>query len=135
MQEINKLKEEKTKLEENITKLKEKARGVLPLEGAKHLLWDELSKDVQSFRLQLMIVEVHEKALVVAFSKCKLAEEKLANRTQEVAHNAINFLSKTPAAYLQILKVSNRTLLLVGARKVLHKYTLLNSVKEKMAQI
>jgi FtsZ-binding cell division protein ZapB len=86
VQEINKLKEENNKLEEKITKLKEKARGVLPLEGAKHLLWDELSKDVQSFRPQLMIVEEHEKALVVALSKCKLAEEKLANRTQEVAH-------------------------------------------------
>ena len=46
VQEINKLKEDKVKLEEKITKLKEKVKGVLPLEGAKHLLWDELSEDI-----------------------------------------------------------------------------------------
>ena len=80
-QEINKLKEDKDKLEEKILKLREKAKGVLPLEGAKHLLWDELSENIQAFRPQLMIVEEHEKALEVAFSRCKLADEKLINRT------------------------------------------------------
>lgn len=135
IEEINKLKEDKAKLDEKISKLKEKVKGILPLEGAKHLLWDELSKDIQFFRPQLVIVEEHEKVLEVAFSRCKLAEEKLANMTQEVAQNAVNFLSKTPAADLQVLKVSNRTVLLVDARKVLHKYALLNSVKDKIAQI
>ena len=107
VREINEIKEDKVKLEENITELKEKARGLLPLEGEKHFLWDELSEDIQSFKPQLMIVEEHEKALEVAFSKCKLAEEKLANRTQEIAQNAINFLCETPAVDLQVLKVSN----------------------------
>ncbi len=46
VQEINKLKEDKVKLEEKITKLKENVKGVLPLEVEKHLLWDELSKDI-----------------------------------------------------------------------------------------
>jgi FtsZ-binding cell division protein ZapB len=135
VQEINKLKEDKVKLEEKITKLKEKVKGVLPLEGEKHLLWDELSEDIQAFRPQLMIVEEHEKALEMDFSRSKLADEKLANRTQQVAQNAINFLSKARAADLQVLKVSNRTVLLVDARRVLHKYALLNSVRGKMAQI
>ncbi len=61
--EINELKGDKAKLEETILRLKEKVKGVLPLEGVKHLLWDELTKDIQSFRLQLMMVEVHEKTL------------------------------------------------------------------------
>ena len=49
-QKIIKLKEDKDKLEENIIKLKEKVKEVLPLEGAKHFLWDELSEDIHAFR-------------------------------------------------------------------------------------
>ncbi len=99
------------------------------------MLWDELSEDIHAFRPYLMIVEEHKKALEVASSKCKLAEEKLANRTEVVAQKAINFLTKVPASQLQILKLNNRTVLLVEARRVLHKYTLFNSVKGKTAQI
>ncbi len=51
-----KLKDDIAKLNEKITKLKEKFKGVLPLEGEKHLLWDEMTKDIQSFRLQLVMV-------------------------------------------------------------------------------
>ena len=69
VQEINKLKEDKAKLEEKILRLKEKVKGVLPLEGAKYLLSDELTKDIQSFRLKLVMVEEHEKTLEVAFRK------------------------------------------------------------------
>ena len=134
-QEIINLKEDNDKLKDKNHKLKEKTKGVLPLEGAKHLLWDELIEDIHAFRPQLMIVEEHEKALGVASNRCKLAEEKLINRTQEVAQNAINFLSKAPASELQILKVSNMTVLLVDARRVLQKYTLLNAVRGKMSQI
>ncbi len=126
IQEITKLKGDIAKLNEKILMLKEKVKGVLPLEGAKHLLWDELTKDIQSFRLQLVMVEEHEETLEVAFNKCKLADEKLANRTHEVAQNAINFLSKSHASDLQTLKVSSKTIMMVDARRVLHKYALLN---------
>ena len=129
------MKEENDKLTHKVSKLRKKASGVLPLEGAKHLLWDELIVDLYAFRPQLMIVEEHNKALAVASNKCKLADEKLINKTQETAQNAINFLSKASSSELQILRVKNRTAVLVDARKVLKKYTLLNSVREKMSQI
>ena len=121
-EEITKLKEENGKLNDKVYKLRQKATGVLPLEGAKHLLWDELMADIHAFRPQLMIVEEHNKALITASNKCKLAEEKLMNKTQEIAQNAINFLSKAPSSQLQTLKVKNRTASLVDARKVLQKY-------------
>ncbi len=38
--------QEIAKLNEKILRLKEKVRGVFPLEGEKHLFWDELMKDI-----------------------------------------------------------------------------------------
>ena len=134
-EEIAKLKEENDKLNNKVYRLRQKATGVLPLEGAKHLLWDELIADIYALRPQLMIVEEHNKALVTASNKCKLAEEKLMNKTQETAQNAINFLSRAPSSELQILKVKNMTASLVDARKFLQKYNLMNEVREKMSQI
>ncbi len=64
-----------------------------------------------------------------------MADEHLGDRPNEVAQKAINFLSKARTTDLQTLKIKNRTIVLVNARRVLHKYTLLNSVREKMKEI
>ncbi len=81
------------------------------------------------------MVEEQEKTLEVAFSRCKVAEENLGKRIQDVAHNANNFLSKARATDLKTLKVKGMTLLMVDARRVLHKYAMLNSVTEKIIEI
>ena len=134
-EEIAKLKEENDKLSSKVHKLKQKITGVLPLEGAKHLLWDDLMADISAFRPQLMIAEEHNKALATAYHKCKLAEERLMHKSQETAQNAINYLSRASSSELQTLRVKNRTTSLVDARRVLQKYNLMNAVREKRSQI
>jgi len=108
-------------LNDKICKLKEKAKGVLQLQGAKHLLWDELIEEVTSFRQQLVMVEEKEQALEAVVMKCKVIDQHLMKKPQETAQNAIDFLKKALGVDLLTLSVKNRTAILVTTRKVLAK--------------
>jgi len=127
--------EEVSRLNEKISKLKEKTKGVLQLQGEKHILWDEPIKAVASFRKQLVMIEEQEKALEAAVVKCKVVDEHLMKKSHEVAQNAIDFLKRASGTDLITLEVKNRTAILVTARKVLAKYKCQQSVRSKVADI
>lgn len=122
-------------MNEKISKLKEKTKGVLQLQGAKHILWDELIKAVASFRQQLVMIEEQEQALEAAVVKCKVVDEHLMKKSQEVAKNSINFLKTASGTNLITLGVKNRTTILVTARNRLAKYKCQQSVRSKVADI
>ncbi len=69
------------------------------------------------------------------FTRCKVADENLGKKPEEIARNAVNFLSKAQSTDLVTLKINNIIAHMVDARKVLNKYDLLGSVREKMVEI
>ena len=70
------------------------------MQGAKHILWDELIKAVASFRKQLVMIEEQEQDLEVAIVKCKVVDEHLMKKSHEVAQNAIDFLKRASGTNL-----------------------------------
>ena len=107
----------------------------MQLQGAKHILWDELIKAGASFRQQLVMIEEQEQALEAAVIKCKVVDEHLMKKSHEVAQNAIDFLKRASGTDLITLGVKNRTAILITARKVLTKYNYQQSVRSKVADI
>ena len=77
--------EEVNKLLDRVTKMKNKTKEILPLKGAKHLLWDELIKEMTSFRLQVVMVDEQEQDALSAEMKCKVLTYNLHKKSKETA--------------------------------------------------
>ena len=50
IEERNKISGEKKQLQKKINKLNEKMIGKVPLQGAKHIIWDTLTIEITKFR-------------------------------------------------------------------------------------
>jgi len=77
--------EEVNKLLDRVTKMKNKTKEILPLKGGKHLLWDELIKEMTSFRLQVVMVDEQEQDALSAEMKCKVLTYNLHKKSKETA--------------------------------------------------
>jgi len=59
----------------------------------------------------------------------------LAKKPSEWAQNAIDLLNSMPTSYLQTIRVKDRTVLIISARKIIAKHNLLISVQNKAMQM
>ena len=91
--------EEKKNLEERCqelinqnTKLTKQVVGQMALQGAKHMIWDEIIKETNKFRPYLDFIVDQESALKAARQNILIVKQGLNKKPMEVAQNAINFL-------------------------------------------
>jgi len=115
--------------------LKEKVIGNIPLQGAKHILWDDLIVENTKFRQYLKMIEDQDVTTESPKRKCLVLLENMYRRPIDTAQNAINFLNFASSLDLQILSVNDITKNIIWARKVLGKYGLIQSVKNKSNQL
>ena len=59
------------RLKEKETRFEERVMGRIPLQGAKHLLWDALIKEMPSLEKHLFMVDEHKQAAMDASRRCK----------------------------------------------------------------
>ena len=65
-------------LKEKVTRFEERVIGRIPLQGAKHLLWDAVIKEIHSLEKNLFMVDEHKQAAMDASRRCKALYESLA---------------------------------------------------------
>jgi len=81
------------------------------------------------------MIDEQEQASASAGKRCKVSEENLQNNPKEKAQNAISFLSTTQGPDLVTLAVTDRTGVLVAARKVVEKYNMMQNALAKATLI
>jgi hypothetical protein len=70
-----------------------------------------------------------------AQNRCVVVNEVLAKKPSEWAQNAIDLLNFVPTFDLQTIRVKDRTMLIISARKIITKHNLLRSVQNKAMQM
>ena len=91
IEERNKLSGEKKQLEKKINELNENMIGKVPLQGAKHIIWDTLTIEITKFRSYLNFVNDKNVIVDLALQICKLENENLEKKPLDTAQNVVNF--------------------------------------------
>ena len=131
IEEKNKSLNEKNQLQKKFNELRERNTRKVPLQGAKHLIWDTLSIEITKFRHYLNFIS-NESALVnLASRRLKLSNETMENKSLDTAHNAINFLNSLTYQDLQDIGIKDRVAIILWAKTFIGKHQLMKVVQEK----
>jgi hypothetical protein len=122
-------------LQERINKLKMRLKGKGFLEGAKHIIWDFIDVEASTFRVYLNFINDKDNMSITARSRCTVVNETLAKKPSEWAQNSINLLNSIPTSELQNIGVKDITTLIIWARRVISKHSLLKSVQTKATRM
>ena len=65
--------------------------GKLPVQGAKHLIWDTLTIEITKFRSYLNFVNDKNVIVDLSLQRCKLVNKNLDKKPLDTAQNAVKF--------------------------------------------
>ena len=97
------------------------------MQGDKHLLWDEMIKEISLLEKNLVMVDEHKKVAMVASRRCKSMQEILAQSLMEEAQKAIVVLNSTSGEELISLGITDRISVLVAVRRMATKQNMLQN--------
>ena len=135
IEERNKLLGEKKQLQKNINELTEKMICKLPLQGAKHLIWDTLTIEITKFRSYLNFVNDKNAIVDLALQRCKLVNENLDKNPLETTQNTVKFLKTLTYEELQEMAIKDRLAIILWAREFINKHNLVKVVQENENQM
>ena len=131
----NQVQQENKTLQEKVSKHKIKLRGQLPLQGAKHFLWDLIAIEITKFWEYVYFIEEKDALTSTTLLKFEIVNETLQKKPMNKAQNAINFLSQTSNSTLATLGVKDRFSIIIWAKRFLEKHKLVNNVHAKAKQM
>jgi len=99
--------------------------------GARHLVWDEITKSMIEFRLYLDFMEDKDALACKDFHRCVVVNETMAKQTLDIAHNAINLLNSITNEQLHTMGGKDRIMVIIWARRVIFKHNFVNNIKTK----
>ena len=102
--------------------------GQLALQGARKLIWDEIIREANKFRLYLDYIADRENALKVSRQNILIVKQGLNKNPIQVAQNAINFLSTLLEDKVKRFGIQDKVVVASWARKVIGKYRMLDNV-------
>ena len=114
-------------LKENIDRFEEGIIGRIPLQGAKHFLWDALIKEISPLGKHLVMLDEWKQASMAVSKRCKSLQEILVRMPREEAQKEIIVLNATTREEPIALGVADRITLLVTTRRMTIKHNLLQS--------
>ena len=104
----------------------------MALQGARNLIWDEIIREANNFRLYIDYIIDQESALKVAMQNILIVKQGLNKNPMQVAHNAIKFLSTLSEDQVKRFGIQDKVIVSYWARKVIGKYIMLDTVQEKV---
>ena len=116
-------------------KLSQQVVGKLALQGARHLIWDQIIIEDDKFRPYLDFVEDQENTLTEAKKKVQIVLGEVQRRPLATTENAINFLGSFSDDSANRYGIQNRVVVVSGARKVVAKHRMLETVQAKIKVI
>jgi hypothetical protein len=118
-------------LQERVSKMKTSLKGKTLLEGAKHVISDDIAVDIVKFRVYLNFINDMDRVATTSQRRCIAVNETLSKKHSEWAQNAIDLLNYVPNVDLQTIRVKDRTALIIWSRRIVAKHNFLKSVQNK----
>ena len=106
--------------------------GKFSLQGARHLIWDQIIIEADKFRPYLDLIEYQENAMKEAKKKVLTVWGEIQKRPMETMENAIAFLISLSNNFTDRYGIQNRIVVVYGARKVIAKHRMLETVQAKI---
>ena len=104
----------------------------IALQGARNLIWDQIIIEADKFRPYLDFIEDQENTLIEANKKVQVVLGEVQRRPLATAENAINFLGTFSDDSANRHGIQNRVVVVSGARKVVAKRRMLETVQAKI---
>ena len=118
-------------MREKVAKQKNKMKGNLQLQGAKHLLWDQIVVEIDGLWEYLNYIEDKRDLAYSTLTKCKVVEEVLQERPIKNAQSTIKFLKQASNETLRVLGVKDRCAIMIWAKMFIEKHDMKTNVKAK----
>ena len=96
------------------------------------MIRDKIISEANKFRPYLDFIADQEDALKMARKNVLIVKKELHKRPMEVAQNAINFLTTLSEDQTKRFDIQNRVVIISGARKVVGKHRMLDTVHAKI---
>ena len=112
-------------------KLAEKISGQLPVQGARHLIWDMIITEAAKMRHYLNYFKDKEMVINVARQICTTLKEALDRKPTDATQNTINFCNTLSEEELRKIGIKDMIAVITWARKVIGKHHHIESVQEK----
>ena len=140
--EIKKIKEkngqidqENNFLREKVAKQKNKLKGKLQLQGAKHLLWDQINVEVDNLWEYMNYIEYKRSLEDSTLTKCKAIDKVFQQRPINKDQSAIKLLKQASNESLRILGVKDICSIFIWAKKFIEKHNMKANVNAKVEQM
>ena len=104
----------------------------MALQRSRNLIWDEIIREANNFRLYIDYIIDQESALKVAMQNILIVKQGLNKNPMQVAHNAIKFLSTLSEDQVKRIGIQEKVSVSCWARKVIGKYRMLDNVQENV---
>ena len=98
-----KIQQENKTLQENVAKYNTKLMGQVQLQGAKHLLWDQIATEIAKFQDYVYFMDDKRMLASSVLTKFQITNETLQMRPLKKPQNTVNFLNQTSNETLRAL--------------------------------
>ena len=116
-------------------KLSQQVVGKFSLQGARHLIWDQIIIVANKFRPYIYFIEDQENAMIEANKKVLTVLGEMQKRPVAKAKNVVAFLSSLSNDFTNPYGIQNRVVGVSRARKVIAKHRMLVIVQAKIEVI
>ena len=104
----------------------------MPLQGARHIIWDKIILEANKFKPYLIYIANRESAMKVSRKNILIVKQGLNKNPMEVSQNAINFLSTLSVDQVRRFDIRDRFVVISWARKVIGKHRMLDTIQDKV---
>ena len=104
----------------------------MALQRSRNLIWDEIIREANKFRLYLDYIADQESSLKVARQNILIVKQGLNKKPMQVAQNAIKFLSTLSKDQAKRFGIQDKVIVASWAGKLIGKYRMLDTVQEKV---
>ena len=105
------------------------------LEGVRHLIWDQIIIEADKFQPYIYFIADQESTMIEAKKKVLTVLGEVQKRPLATTENTIVFLSALSDHLANRYGIQNRVVVISGARKVIAKHRMLETVQAKIGII
>ena len=109
--------------------------GKVPLHDAKHIIWDQIAKEVPKMWDYVKVMENKRNIEIASLAEYEVAKQNMQQRPSKRDQHSINFLSFSSDETLKVIGVSDIYGIMGRARRFNEKKHLMDNVKAQDDQI
>ena len=102
------------------------------MQGAKHLIWDQIIIEGDKFQPYLDVIEDLEYAVREARKQVQVVAAKVNKKPSDITESAITFVSSLSDEATNKYGIQNRVIVVSEARKAISKHRMMETIQGKI---